>query len=172
MPTLNDPIRIGDLVLPNRVLMSPLTRARATVDRVPTDLMLEYYVQRASAGLIISEATCISPHSLGYERTPGIWSAEHVAGWRRITEALNEPDPETFYVGGVKGTSTSPLCSAVLKHQFTLYLGNCNMARLLHLYKHGPSASSCLALLLIFLMAALVQTLHQLTQEGRTGNGR
>jgi 2,4-dienoyl-CoA reductase-like NADH-dependent reductase (Old Yellow Enzyme family) len=56
MPSLNGPIRIGDLDVPNRVLMSPFTRARATVDRVPTDLMLEYYVQRASAGLIISEA--------------------------------------------------------------------------------------------------------------------
>jgi len=69
-------------------------------------------------------------------------------------------------------TSTTPLCSAVLKDQFILYLGNCNMARLLHLYKHGPSASGCLALLLIFLMAAPVQSLHQLTQEGRTGDGR
>src|SRR5260221_2816214 len=89
MPTLNDPIRIGDLDLPNRVLMSPLTRARATEDRVPTDLMLEYYVQRASAGLIISEATCISPLSVGYERTPGIWSDEQVAGWRRVTDAVH-----------------------------------------------------------------------------------
>src|SRR5260221_2748465 len=89
MPTLNDPIRIGDLDLPNRVLMAPLTRARATEDRVPTDLMLEYYVQRASAGLIISEATCISPLSVGYERTPGIWSEEQVAGWRRITDAVH-----------------------------------------------------------------------------------
>jgi hypothetical protein len=88
MPTLNDPIRIGDLDLPNRVLMAPMTRSRATEDRVPTDLMLEYYVQRASAGLIISEATCISPHSVGYERTPGIWSDEQVAGWRRITNAV------------------------------------------------------------------------------------
>ena len=73
MPSLNDPIRIGDLNLPNRVLMAPLTRSRATEDRIPTGLMLEYYVQRASAGLIISEATCISPLSVGYERTPGIW---------------------------------------------------------------------------------------------------
>jgi 2,4-dienoyl-CoA reductase-like NADH-dependent reductase (Old Yellow Enzyme family) len=89
MPSLNDPIRIGDLDLPNRVLMSPLTRSRATEDRIPTDLMLEYYVQRASAGLIISEATCISPLSVGYERTPGIWSEEQVAGWRRITDAVH-----------------------------------------------------------------------------------
>src|SRR5260221_3144959 len=87
MPTLNDPIRIGDLDLPNRVLMAPLTRSRATEDRVPTELMLEYYVQRASAGLIISEATCISPLSVGYERTPGIWSDEQVAGWRRTPAA-------------------------------------------------------------------------------------
>src|SRR4030088_1115959 len=89
MPSLSDPIRIGDLDLPNRVLMSPLTRSRATEDRIPTDLMLEYYVQRASAGLIISEATCISPLSVGYERTPGIWSDEQVAGWCRITDAVH-----------------------------------------------------------------------------------
>src|SRR3979490_112674 len=89
MPSLNDPIRIGDLNLPNRVLMAPLTRSRATKDRIPTDLMLEYYVQRASAGLIISEATCISPLSVGYERTPGIWSDQQVAGWRRITDAVH-----------------------------------------------------------------------------------
>src|SRR5258708_44876 len=89
MPSLNDPIRIGDLDLPNRVLMSPLTRSRATEDRVPTDLMLEYYVQRASAGLIITEATNISPLPVGYERTPGIWSDEQVAGWRRITDAVH-----------------------------------------------------------------------------------
>ena len=72
MPSLNDPIRIGDLDLPNRVIMSPLTRARASREHVPTDLMLEYYVQRSSAGLIITEATYISPLSVGYERTPGI----------------------------------------------------------------------------------------------------
>src|SRR3982075_4415893 len=89
MPSLNDPIRIGDLNLPNCVLMAPLTRSRATKDRIPTDLMLEYYVQRASAGLIISEATCISPLSVGYERTPGIWSDEQLAGWRRITDAVH-----------------------------------------------------------------------------------
>jgi 2,4-dienoyl-CoA reductase-like NADH-dependent reductase (Old Yellow Enzyme family) len=96
MPTLNDPIRIGDLDLPNRVLMAPLTRARATEDRVPTHLMLEYYVQRASAGLIISEATCINPLSVGYERTPGIWSDEQVAAWRRITDAVHNAGGRIF----------------------------------------------------------------------------
>jgi 2,4-dienoyl-CoA reductase-like NADH-dependent reductase (Old Yellow Enzyme family) len=80
---LNDQIRTGDLDLPNRVLMSPLTRSRVTDDQVPTDLMLEYYVQRASAGLIISEATCISPPFVCYERTPRIWTDEQLAGWRR-----------------------------------------------------------------------------------------
>jgi 2,4-dienoyl-CoA reductase-like NADH-dependent reductase (Old Yellow Enzyme family) len=96
MPNLNDPIRIGDMDLPNRVLMAPLTRSRATEDRVPTDLMLEYYVQRASAGLIISEATCISPRAVGYERTPGIWSNEQVAGWRRITDAVHNAGGRIF----------------------------------------------------------------------------
>ncbi len=90
MPTLFDPIRIGDLDLPNRILMAPLTRARATEDRVPTELMREHYVQRASAGLILTEATCISPSGVGYERTPGIWSAEQVAGWRRVTDGVHE----------------------------------------------------------------------------------
>jgi 2,4-dienoyl-CoA reductase-like NADH-dependent reductase (Old Yellow Enzyme family) len=96
MPSLNDPIRIGDLDLPNRVLTAPLTRSRATEDRVPTDLMLEYYAQRASAGLIITEATCISPLSVGYERTPGIWSDEQVAGWRRITDAVHNAGGRIF----------------------------------------------------------------------------
>ena len=90
MPTLFDPVRIGDLDLPNRILMAPLTRARATEDRVPTELMREHYVQRASAGLILTEATCISPSGVGYERTPGIWSAEQVAGWRRVTDGVHE----------------------------------------------------------------------------------
>src|SRR4030081_3910722 len=89
MPSLNDPIRIGDLNLPNRVLMAPLTRSRATKDQIPTDLMLVYFVQSGTAGLIIIEATSISPLSVGYERTPGIWSDEQVAGWRRITDAVH-----------------------------------------------------------------------------------
>jgi 2,4-dienoyl-CoA reductase-like NADH-dependent reductase (Old Yellow Enzyme family) len=89
MPTLFDPIRIGDLDLPNRVMMAPLTRSRTGQDRVPNTLMRDYYVQRASAGLILTEATCISPSSVGYERTPGIWSAEQIAGWKMITDAVH-----------------------------------------------------------------------------------
>ncbi|MFC4157879.1 alkene reductase [Chitinimonas lacunae] len=97
MPTLFDPIRIGDLDLPNRVFMAPLTRARATADgRVPTDLMREYYVQRASAGLILSEATSVMPQGVGYERTPGIWSAEQIQGWKAITRAVHQAGGRMF----------------------------------------------------------------------------
>ena len=90
MTTLFDPIRIGALELPNRVIMAPLTRARAPgVGRVPNSLMAHYYVQRASAGMIISEATAVSPHGVGYADTPGIWSDEQVAGWRIVTDAVH-----------------------------------------------------------------------------------
>ncbi|MFC0409658.1 alkene reductase [Roseomonas elaeocarpi] len=89
MTTLFDPIRIGDLDLPNRILMAPLTRARTGEDRVPNELMRDYYVQRASAGLILTEATVISPSAVGYERTPGLWSEAQVEGWRRITDAVH-----------------------------------------------------------------------------------
>lgn len=89
MPTLFDPIRIGDLDLPNRIFMAPLTRARATEDRVPTPLMRDYYVQRASAGLILTEATNINPKSVGYANTPGIWSEAQVEAWKVITDAVH-----------------------------------------------------------------------------------
>jgi NADPH2 dehydrogenase len=90
MPTLFDPIRLGALDLPNRIVMAPLTRARATPDtRVPTPVMRDYYVQRASAGLIVSEATSVTPMGVGYAKTPGIWSAEQVEGWKRITGAVH-----------------------------------------------------------------------------------
>ena len=78
---LLDPIQVGDLRLPNRIFMAPLTRCRASAGRVPNLLMGEYYVQRASAGLILSEATAVSPMGVGYPDTPGIWSPEQVAGW-------------------------------------------------------------------------------------------
>lgn len=90
MPTLLDPITIGDLRLRNRVIMAPLTRSRATGGgRVPNALMLEYYRQRASAGMILSEATAVSPMGVGYADTPGIWSDEQVEGWRPITAAVH-----------------------------------------------------------------------------------
>lgn len=90
MASLLDPIRVGAIDAPNRVFMAPLTRTRATPDgRVPTPVMIDYYVQRASAGLILTEATSVTPMGVGYPRTPGIWSPEQVAGWRAITEAVH-----------------------------------------------------------------------------------
>lgn len=90
MPTLFDPIQIGDLQLPNRMIMAPLTRCRASAGRVPTDMMAEYYAQRASAGLIISEATSVTPMGVGYPDTPGIWSGHQVEGWKKVTDAVHK----------------------------------------------------------------------------------
>ena len=89
MPTLFDPIKIGELELANRIIMAPLTRCRAEPGRVPGDLIVEYYTQRADAGLIISEATSVTPMGVGYPDTPGIWSAEQVQGWRKVTDAAH-----------------------------------------------------------------------------------
>lgn len=90
MSTLFDPITIGALQLKNRVIMAPLTRARAVGgQRVPNALMAEYYAQRASAGLIISEATSVTPQGVGYDNTPGIWSDEQVEGWKLVTGAVH-----------------------------------------------------------------------------------
>ena len=89
MTTLFDPIKIGELELNNRIIMAPLTRCRADEGRVPNALMAEYYVQRASAGLIISEATAVTPMGVGYPDTPGIWSDEQVRGWSNITKAVH-----------------------------------------------------------------------------------
>jgi NADPH2 dehydrogenase len=90
MASLFDPVRLGALSLPNRIIMAPLTRARATPEgRVPTAVMRDYYVQRASAGLIISEATSVTPMGVGYAKTPGIWSAEQVEGWKPVTQAVH-----------------------------------------------------------------------------------
>jgi 2,4-dienoyl-CoA reductase-like NADH-dependent reductase (Old Yellow Enzyme family) len=90
MPTLFDPLKAGALDLPNRILMAPLTRSRATPDgRIPTGLAVEYYRQRASAGLIFSEATSVTPRGVGYAATPGIWSDEQVEGWKPVTKAVH-----------------------------------------------------------------------------------
>jgi len=90
MPTLFDPVTVGDLQLANRIIMAPLTRCRASEGRVPNELMAEYYTQRASAGLILTEATSVTPMGVGYPDTPGIWSDEQVAGWRKITAAVHQ----------------------------------------------------------------------------------
>jgi 2,4-dienoyl-CoA reductase-like NADH-dependent reductase (Old Yellow Enzyme family) len=91
MSPLFQPLAVGDLVLPNRVVMAPLTRLRATLPgHVPNALMVEYYAQRASAGLILTEATPVSRQGVGYEGVPGIWSAEQVEGWKQVTRAVHE----------------------------------------------------------------------------------
>ncbi|HEY5832280.1 MAG TPA: alkene reductase, partial [Hyphomicrobiaceae bacterium] len=83
MSILQEPITVGELRLPNRIVMAPLTRNRANMPgRVPNALMRDYYVQRASAGMIITEATSVDPAGVGYPSTPGIWSPEQTAGWR------------------------------------------------------------------------------------------
>lgn len=89
MTSLLDPLRAGAFTLKNRIVLAPLTRCRASAGRVPNDLMRDYYVQRASAGLILSEATSVTAMGVGYPDTPGIWSDEQVAGWKRITDAVH-----------------------------------------------------------------------------------
>jgi N-ethylmaleimide reductase len=89
MTDLFTPIQMGALALPNRIIMAPLTRARAGAERLPNELMKEYYVQRATAGLIVSEATQISEQGAGWDQSPGIHTAEQVKGWRMITDAVH-----------------------------------------------------------------------------------
>ena len=81
------PVKLGALELANRIIMAPMTRDRAGPGDVPTDLMVEYYRQRASAGLIITEGTQPSPEGKGYWRTPGIYTQEQVDGWAKVAEA-------------------------------------------------------------------------------------
>ncbi|KAB2911498.1 MAG: alkene reductase [Hyphomicrobiaceae bacterium] len=97
MSKLFEPLVVGDLVLPNRIIMAPLTRNRATMPgRVPNTLMRDYYVQRASAGLIISEATSVEPMGVGYPSTPGIWSPEQTEGWKAVTNGVHEAGGRIF----------------------------------------------------------------------------
>jgi N-ethylmaleimide reductase len=112
-PTLFSPLTIGDLTLPNRVVMAPLTRNRALPDGdVPHALNATYYAQRATAGLIISEASQISPEGKGYAWTPGIYSPAQVAGWRLATEAVHAKGGRIFlqlwHVGRISHTSLQP----------------------------------------------------------------
>lgn len=89
MTSLFDPLELGALELPNRIVMAPLTRARAGREAVPNELMAAYYVQRASAGLIISEATGISREGLGWPNAPGLWNDEQVRGWKQVTDSVH-----------------------------------------------------------------------------------
>jgi N-ethylmaleimide reductase len=106
------PFRFGALDLPNRVVMAPMTRNRAGPGNVPTELNATYYAQRAGAGLIVSEATQVSPQGVGYPGTPGIHSAEQVAGWKLVTEAVHGAGGQIFlqlwHVGRISHPSLQP----------------------------------------------------------------
>ena len=109
---LFDSFRLGNLTLPNRLVMAPLTRNRALAGLVPNPLAVEYYGQRASAGLLVSEATQVSQQGQGYQDTPGIYSKEQVAGWRKVTDHVHERGGRIFlqawHVGRISHTSLQP----------------------------------------------------------------
>jgi N-ethylmaleimide reductase len=112
MATLFEPVRLGSLVLANRIFMAPLTRTRADAEGVPSDLAATYYSQRASAGLIVTEATQISPMGKGYSNTPGIHSPQQVRAWSQIVESVHESGGRIFlqlwHVGRISHTSLLP----------------------------------------------------------------
>ncbi len=123
MPTIFDPITVGALSLPNRIIMAPLTRSRATAGtHTPVPIMAEYYAQRASAGLIISEATVVDRMGVGYEATPGIWSDEQVEGWKTVTRAVHDSGGrivlQLWHVGRISDPSLldgkSPLSASAI----------------------------------------------------------
>lgn len=93
---LLEPVRMGDLVLPNRVLMAPLTRTRADSHNVPGELMARYYAQRATAGLIFAEATMVTADGLAWPHQPGIHTDAHINGWRQVTQAVHESGGRIF----------------------------------------------------------------------------
>jgi len=105
---LFSPYHLGKIELKNRVVMAPMTRSRA-IGNVPNDIMATYYAERASAGLLITEGTSPSPNGLGYSRIPGIYSAEQVAGWKKVTDAVHEKGGKIFVQIMHTGRVTHPL---------------------------------------------------------------
>jgi N-ethylmaleimide reductase len=112
VPDILSPFQLGPLALPNRVVMAPMTRNRAGPGNVPGELNAAYYAQRASAGLIVSEATQVSPQGVGYPGTPGIHSAAQVAGWKLVTDAVHGAGGRIFlqlwHVGRISHPSLQP----------------------------------------------------------------
>ena len=111
-PHLYQPLALGSLTLPNRIVMAPLTRSRSSIDGVPPAFAADYYAQRAAAGLIISEATNISPQAVGYALTPGIWTEAQVASWIRVTDAVHAAGGRIFlqlwHTGRISHPSLQP----------------------------------------------------------------
>jgi 2,4-dienoyl-CoA reductase-like NADH-dependent reductase (Old Yellow Enzyme family) len=131
MPSLFDPIKLGAVEAPNRVLMAPLTRGRSTREHVPTELMSVYYSQRASAGLILSEATGISRQGLGWPYAPGLWTPEQVEGWKPVTAAVHAAGGRIFaqlwhmgrlvhpsFLGGALSVSASATTAPYKAHTY------------------------------------------------------
>jgi len=131
MPSLFDPIKLGAIDAPNRVLMAPLTRGRSTREHVPTALMQTYYAQRAGAGLIIGEATGISRQGLGWPYAPGLWTEAQVEGWKPVTEAVHEAGGRIFaqlwhmgrvvhpsFLGGAAPVSSSATTAPYKAHTY------------------------------------------------------
>ena len=111
-PKLLEPFKLGPITLPNRLVMAPLTRNRAVEGLVPNPLAVEYYGQRATAGLLVTEATQVSHQGQGYQDTPGIYSKEQIAGWRKVTERVHARGGRIFlqlwHVGRISHTSLQP----------------------------------------------------------------
>src|ERR1700753_83544 len=109
---LLEPYKLGPITLPNRFVMAPLTRNRAVAALVPTPLAIEYYGQRASAGLLITEASQVSQQGQGYQDTPGIYSKDQIAGWREVTDRVHERGGKIFlqlgHVGRISHISLQP----------------------------------------------------------------
>ncbi|MBK1721096.1 alkene reductase [Thiocystis violacea] len=130
---LFQPYQLGDLSLPNRIVMAPLTRSRAGKGDVPTPLMATYYAQRSTAGLIISEASQISPQGKGYIQTPGIYSEAQVAGWQQVTEAVHGHHGRIFiqlwHVGRISHPDLQeggalPVAPSAIKAEGQVFTGN------------------------------------------------
>src|ERR1700736_5528632 len=129
---LFEPFKLGPITLPNRLVMAPLTRNRAVAGMVPSPLSVEYYGQRASAGLLISEASQVSPQGQGYQDTPGIYSKEQVAGWRKGTDRVHERGGRIFmqlwHVGRVSHISLqlgtgAPVAPSAIRANGKTYVG-------------------------------------------------
>ncbi|MGZ8997753.1 MAG: alkene reductase [Allosphingosinicella sp.] len=131
MPSLFDPIKLGAVEAPNRILMAPMTRGRATRDHVPTPLMETYYAQRAGAGLIISEATGISREGLGWPFAPGLWTDAQVEAWKPVTDAARQAGGRVFaqlwhmgrvvhpsFLGGAQPISASATTAPYKAHTY------------------------------------------------------
>lgn len=131
--TLFEPYALGDLTLANRVVMAPLTRNRAGAGLVPSELAATYYAQRASAGLIITEATQVSAQAQGYQDTPGLYTPEQIAGWRKVTDAVHAEGGRIFvqlwHVGRVSHVDlqpggAAPVAPSALRAQTKVFVNN------------------------------------------------